>query len=229
MSAALAMDFEIQTSADQATPHHAAVVDAEMVLLRRLRAGDESAFAALMRPNGARMLAAARRILGNDDDARDAVREAWLQAFRALPRFEGQARLSTWLHRIAVNAALMKLRSRRRRPKASIEDLSPHADADRAWSGSSDEIFAGEELASDDRCALVRRAIALLREVHRRVLLLRSLDELDTHEMERRLGITAGAVKTRLHRARQALRALIEPEHAAAPGRFPVTIEEMAA
>ncbi len=229
MSAALEMDFEIRTFANEGTPHQAAVVAAEMFLVRRLRAGDQRAFATLMRDGGARMFAAARRILGNDDDARDAVQEAWLQAFRALPRFEGHARLSTWLHRIVVNAALMKLRSRRRRPEASLDELPPHADTASAWTTAGDTMSADESLATRERCALVRRAIDLLPESHRHVLLLRDFEELDTDETALRLGITAGAVKTRLHRARKALRAVIEQEHATAPGRFPVTIEEMAA
>lgn len=229
MSAALAIDFGIQALADEATPHQAAVVDAEMFLVRRLRAGDEHAYATLMRENGARMLAAARRILRNDEDARDAVQEAWLQAFRALPRFEGQSRLSTWLHRIVVNAALMKLRSQRRRPEAALEELPPHADADGAWLDTADAISADADLASRDRRALVRRAIELLPEAHRSVLLLRDFEELDTDETARRLGTTPGAVKTRLHRARQALRATIEREHAAAAGLFSESVDEMAA
>ena len=229
MSAALVMDFGIETASDEATPHQAAIVDAEVLMVRRLRAGDERAFATLMRANGGRMLATARRLLRSEEDARDAVQEAWLQAFRALPRFEGQARLSTWLHRIVVNAALMKLRAQRRRPEAAFEDLPPHADADGAWLDSSTATSSDEHLASRERCALVRRAIDQLPESHRRILLLRDFDELDTGETARRLGITEGAVKTRLHRARQALRDVIEQQHAAAPDRCPITIEEMAA
>ena len=86
----------------------------EAALLERLRAGDGPAFEYLVRTCGGPMMAAAKRLLRSDDDAADAVQEAFISAFKALDRFEGTSKLSTWLHRIAVNAALMKLRSRRR-------------------------------------------------------------------------------------------------------------------
>ncbi len=91
-------------------------------LLERLRSGDDAAFEQLVREHGGRMLAVARRFLRQEEDARDAVQDAFLSAYRALEDFEGNARLSTWLHRIVVNAALMKLRTRRRKPERSIED-----------------------------------------------------------------------------------------------------------
>ena len=86
----------------------------EEPLLLRLRAGEEAAFADLVRENAGRLLAVARRMLGSEDDSRDALQEAFLQAFRGIDRFQGDARLSTWLHRILVNACLMRLRARGR-------------------------------------------------------------------------------------------------------------------
>ena len=97
----------------------------EVGLVARLRAGDESAYAELVRAQGPRMLAVARRLLRSDDDAADAVQEAFISAFRAIGNFEGGAKLSTWLHRIVVNAALMRLRNRARRPEVSIDELLP--------------------------------------------------------------------------------------------------------
>ena len=85
-------------------------------LLEGLRRGDDAAYEELVRSQGGRLLAVTRRILGDEDDARDAVQEAFLSAFKSIDRFQGGSLVSTWLHRIAVNAALMKLRSRRRRP-----------------------------------------------------------------------------------------------------------------
>src|SRR5262245_5089129 len=85
-------------------------------LVERLRRGDGSAFENLLRRHTGRLLAVARRLLGNEEDARDVVQDAFLSAFRSIDRFDGQAALGTWLHRIAVNAALTKLRSRRRHP-----------------------------------------------------------------------------------------------------------------
>ena len=79
----------------------------------------------MVRLYAGRMLAVARRLVGSDEDARDVVQDALLSAFRSIRRFEGQSLVSTWLHRITVNTALMKLRSRRRKPEESIEPLLP--------------------------------------------------------------------------------------------------------
>jgi RNA polymerase sigma-70 factor (ECF subfamily) len=159
------------------------------------------------------MLAVIRHILANEDDARDALQEAFLSAFRALDRFDGRAQLGTWLHRIALNAALMKLRSRQRRPEASIESLLPHfgddehqIDPPSPWAERGDEVLQKRETRD-----LVRSCIDKLPEIYRTILLLRDIEELDTDETARLLGVNAAVVKTRLHRARQALRTLLDP------------------
>ena len=97
----------------------------DSALLTKLRASDTAAYETLVRTYSGRLLAVTRRLLRNEEDARDAVQDAFLSAFRALHTFEEGSLLSTWLHRIAVNAALMKLRTRRRHPEDSIEDLLP--------------------------------------------------------------------------------------------------------
>ena len=188
-------------------------IDDESRLLERLRAGDDEAFETLVREQSGRMLAVARRILGNDDDAGDAVQDAFLSAFKALDRFEGGARLSTWLHRITVNAALMKLRSRRRRPERQIEDLLPRFDdtghvaaGGAGWSGGVASMDA------DETRARVREKIEELPEDYRIVLILRDIEGLDTKQTATCLEISPAAVKTRLHRARQALRTLLEED-----------------
>jgi RNA polymerase sigma-70 factor, ECF subfamily len=178
--------------------------------LARLRAGDEAAFEDLVRANSGRMLAATRRLLNSEEDARDAVQEAFFAAFRALPRFEGEARLSTWLHRIAINAALMKLRSRRRRPEALIEDLLPHFDSDGHRDPSESRETPLDELERAELRVMVQRCIARLPQSYRTVIVLRDVEDLDTKETARALGVSCGVVKTRLHRARQVLRMLLE-------------------
>jgi RNA polymerase sigma-70 factor (ECF subfamily) len=187
----------------------------EAELLAGLRAGDGRAYEALVRRHGGRMLAVARRLLRNEDEAEDAVQEAFLAAWRALPAFEGQSRLGTWLHRIVVNAALMRLRSRRRRPEASIDELLPRFDED------GHRLDAGPPPASADALlehaelrAAVRRCIDLLPDSHRTVILLRDIEELDTKTVAALLEISEAAAKVRLHRARQALRTLLERERA---------------
>jgi RNA polymerase sigma-70 factor, ECF subfamily len=185
----------------------------DLILVARLRAGDDDAFELVVRTYTGRLLAVTRRILANDEDARDAVQDAFLSAFRSLERFEGGSLLSTWLHRIAVNAALMKLRTRRRKPEESIENLLPvykddghHQERFSSWTEPVDVSMTRAE-----NRALVRRCIEELPDTYRTVLVLRDIEELDTEETARALGISGNAVKIRLHRARQALRSLLAP------------------
>ncbi len=186
----------------------------ERQMLAQLRAGDADAFGLVVQRYGGRMLATARRFLNNEHDAEDAVQEAFASAFRALDRFNGEAMLSTWLHRIVVNAALVQLRSKRRRAEQPIENLLPRFDQDGAWI---DEQVTWTDasqtiLERRDSRQMVRRCIARLPEIYRSVVLLRDIDELDTDETARSLAITPNTVKVRLHRARQALKRLIERE-----------------
>jgi len=183
-----------------------AAADADLV--RRLKAGDEDAYATVVRTLGGRMLAVARRFLQDEDLARDAVQDAFLSAFRSIHAFDGDAQLATWLHRIVVNAALMKLRTRRRKPEQSIEPMLPAFAEDGhhagrpvvAWTASAEEALLRREARER-----VRAAIADLPERYRAVLLLRDIEERSTREAADLLGITENAVKLRLHRARQAL------------------------
>ena len=185
----------------------------EAALLGRLRARDEAAFEELVRKYLPRLLALARRIVGNDEDARDVVQDAFFSAFRHLDSFAGDARLSTWLHRIVVNTALMKLRTRRRKPEESIEPLLPAflADGHHAEKFTARNIPADALLARKETRQAVRGRIDELPESFRTVLLLRDIEGLDTEETARVLDTTPNAVKIRLHRARQALRTLLAP------------------
>jgi RNA polymerase sigma-70 factor (ECF subfamily) len=188
-------------------------VDDETALIAQLRAGDEAAFEQVVRQYGGRLLAVARRIVGTEEDARDVVQDAFLNAFRSLDRFEGNAKLSTWLHRIAVNAALMKLRTRKRKPEQQIDTLQPGFNED----GKFEERFQSWEEPVDkameraENRELVRQKIDDLPEGYRTVLVLRDIEGLDTEETAKVLGLTVNATKIRLHRARQALRAMLAP------------------
>ena len=185
----------------------------ESLLIQRLRDGDESAYEEVVRTQGSRLFAAARRFLQNEQDAQDVVQEALLSAFKAIDRFAGQSRLATWLHRITVNAALMKLRSRKRSAERSIDELLPkfledghRADVAGTWTVADDSAVLDRETRE-----VVRKRIDELPESHRTVLLLRDIEERSTGETAELLGISPGAVKVRLHRARQALRTLLDP------------------
>jgi RNA polymerase sigma-70 factor (ECF subfamily) len=187
---------------------------ADAALLAALRTREPGSFEQLVRAHGGRMLAVARRLLSSEEDARDAVQEAFLNAFRNIDRFEGQALLSTWLHRIIVNVSLMKLRSRKRKPEESLDHLLPafrddgHF-AERFDSGSEP---ADQRLARQEEQAAVRAAIDELPDHYRTILLLRDIEGISTQEVADQLGITPNAVKLRLHRARQALRTLLAPK-----------------
>jgi RNA polymerase sigma-70 factor (ECF subfamily) len=184
--------------------------DPDGEIVERMRAGDDVAFGELTRRHAGRMLAVARRMLRNEEDARDAVQEAFVSAFKSLDRFEGTAKVSTWLHRIVVNAALMRLRTKKRKPEESIDDLLPTFDE----TGHFSTAVTPPDLPSDalerrEVRATVRRCIDLLPESYRAVVLLRDIEELSAEETAEALGLTPSAVKSRLHRARQALHTLL--------------------
>jgi RNA polymerase sigma-70 factor, ECF subfamily len=188
------------------------VID-EPQLLARLRAGEESAFEQLVRSTGGRLLAAARRLLRNEEDARDAVQSAFIRAFQSLPRFREESRLSTWLYRILVNEALMRLRSKKGKEE-SIEELLPsfvedgHQVRDTVdWSDAADKALERAETA-----AMVNRLIDQLPESYRNVLVMRDIEGMSNGEIAEMLGVTTNVIKVRVHRARQALRTLLERE-----------------
>ena len=185
----------------------------DAALAEAFRNGDDGAFEYIVRIMGGRLLAVTRRMLRNEEDARDAVQEAFVSAYRSRGSFAGTSKVSTWLHRIAVNAALMKIRTRRRKPEEAIDDLLPsfledghHTEHFRSWEDATDDVLVREET-----CAFVREAISLLPEQYREVLVLREFDGLDTEATAAALGITPNAAKIRLHRARLALRTLVAP------------------
>ena len=185
----------------------------------RLRAGDNAAAAEFVRAHTPRALGVARRLLRNDDDAREVVQEAFLSFFRGLANFRADAALSTWLHRIVVNAALMRRRSAQHRYERTADDLLPQFDETGhrqnvrpAWSRSAEELVGDAEVR-----ALVQQKIDQLPPAYRTVIILRDIEQFETEEVAAMLDDTPGAVKTRLHRARQALRALLEEEPSLCP------------
>lgn len=191
----------------------AAASSDEPLLLDRLRSGCETAYRQFVAEYGGRLLATARGLLRNEEDAQDAVQEAFLSAFKALASFDGRCRLATWLHRIVVNASLMKLRARQSRRYEQIEELLPDFVGLGAfprpqivWDQAPEEPVQREELTE-----LVLSAIASLPDSHRTPLLLRDIEGRSNQELAAELGISVNAAKIRVHRARQALRELLAP------------------
>lgn len=209
---ALTLDVDEPLDSDEPTDGQDEPTDGQLV--ERVRNGDQSACELIVRRYGPRMLSTARRLLNVDADALDAVQDAFLSAFRTIDSFEGRSQLGSWLYRIVVNASLMKLRTKRRRKERSIDDLLPKyndggtlSDHVQSWRLTHDKAVEMRETRK-----LVRDSIAELPEPYRAVLLLRDIEELNTEEAAEALEISPAAVRTRLHRARQALKSLLD-EH----------------
>lgn len=183
-------------------------VTTEADLLISLQEGNQHAFARMIEQHSPRLLATARRFL-SEDDAQDALQEAFLSAYKGLASFHGQSQLGTWLHRIVVNACLMKLRKQSRRSMLPLDDLLP--DQGDVASLVADDVEA-DPLVRDEQYELVHRYLRELPDSYRDIILLRNIEERSTEEVAIRLGITTGAVKTRLHRAHQALKSIMVHE-----------------
>ena len=167
----------------------------------------------LVRDNMGWMLKLAERLLLDKGLAEDVVQDAFLAAFRGLDGFESRSSLKTWLHRITVNAALMKLRQLKRLAEEPIEDYLPEFDQhdcriEARWTQLVDVAAVVED---QRRSQLVRDAIAKLPDAYRVVMQLRDLEGYATAEVAEALELTESNVKVRLHRARAALKKLLEP------------------
>jgi RNA polymerase sigma-70 factor, ECF subfamily len=174
----------------------------------------ESELERAVREHGGAMLAVARRLLGNEEDARECVQDAYLSAFAKADLFEGRSSFRTWLHRIVVNAALGRLRSRKQRGTQTIDGLLPEFDAsgcriEPMWQFT--ESFERSMERAEVRAA-VQDAIAALPDIYRVVLVLRDIEEYSTNEVAALLETNIAVVKTRLHRARSALKKLLETQ-----------------
>ena len=185
----------------------------DAALVERLQRGEEAAYRELVESRGPRLLAAARRLMGDEHEAQDCLQDAFIRAFRSIGRFEGRSTLSTWLHRIVINVCMTRLAARTRRAEESIDDLLPTFDEDGWRAGAVPRVERGVEsiMTEFENRALIRAAIDELPDNYRTVIILRDLEELDTAETAEVLGVTATAVKLRLHRARAALRTKLEP------------------
>jgi RNA polymerase sigma-70 factor (ECF subfamily) len=170
-------------------------------LIARIRAGETACFEVLMRRHNERIYRTVRAVLGDDADVEDVMQQAYISAYLHLDRFEGRARFSTWMTRIAINEAYARLRKRHRTEPAAWEDEHAMADEPEAAGPSPEQIAARQEML-----ALLERAVDTLSLPNRTVFVLRSVEGLSTAETAECLKISEEAVKTRLHRANEALR-----------------------
>ena len=178
--------------------------DAELVA--RLKAGDQAAYAQLVEEHAGRIYRLALRMMGNEADAEDVLQETFLNAFRSIDRFEERSSLSTWLYRIASNAALMRLR-RKEPEQISVDEPLERDDGDLVPRQFFDFCCLPEEdLLRDEAVAEMNRAVEELPPTLRSVFILRDIEGLSTEETANALGLSVSAVKSRLMRARLKLR-----------------------
>ena len=201
-------------------------IDTELRLVEGLQAGDATALEALMERYSSRLYRLAYGITRSSRDAEEVLQDVFLTVFRKIASFEGRATLGTWLYRVTTNAALNRRRGLAARAEGALDDQLPTflPDGQRAgdcsflladWSGTpEDELLAGEARNA------VNRALAGLPDGYRAVLVLRDVDELSSEETADVLRESVPSVKSRLHRARMALRESITrslaPRHATA-------------
>lgn len=178
-----------------------------------LRNGDRAAAEWLVREHAGWMLALARRMVREDALAEDVVQSAFANIFRKFDQFGGRSALKTWMHRIVVNQSLMVLRKHRRANEASIEDLLPEFDRNGCRIAEDWVTFETPEslMEKSQSSEKISELIDALPDSYRIVLLLRDIEEMPTLEVAELLHISEANVKVRLHRARAALKKLLEP------------------
>jgi RNA polymerase sigma-70 factor (ECF subfamily) len=168
-------------------------------VVARVRAGDRLLFEVLMRRHNRKVFRAARAILRSDDEAEDVMQHAYVRAFEHLAEYEGRARFSVWLTRIAVYEALARLRKRKR--------IGPFEDGNEEGDTMADQQATPEQKASDAELrVLTEAAIDELPEDFRVVFMLRAVEQMSVADVADCLGIPEDTVKTRYFRARQRLR-----------------------
>ena len=175
--------------------------------------GDDEAVEAFVRQHSPWMLSVARRILRDNHAAEDSVQESFLNAFANIDKFESRSTLKTWLHRIVVNNCLMALRKNKRKAEEQLDEFMPQFDnngcrIEDPWPQllSADQICEQKQLSK-----AVTENIDKLPEKYRIVLQLRDIEEFSTAEVAKQLDLSESNVKVRLHRARSALKQMLEP------------------
>jgi len=181
----------------------------EQMLVEKVKAGNHQAFEAIFRLHSAKVFQVAYKLLGDRTETEDAVQEVFLAVYQKAKTFRGKSQFSTWLYRLTVNAALSRLRRRKRRKEVLYDDYLPKYETDGHhlvrpvvdWSQEVDDRSSNEELRQ-----LLEQALSQLRPIDKTVVVLSDLQELSDREVAKTLGLTVSAVKTRLHRSRLFLR-----------------------
>jgi RNA polymerase sigma-70 factor, ECF subfamily len=193
-----------------ARPHPVAVPTDEELVAAYLR-GNKATFEEIVRRYEDRLYRLSFRMLGNHHDALDAVQEILLKLMAALPKFQGRSRFGTWLYRLAANTCLDIRRKRGRTAAESLEAALEHSPAV-AMNVLDDHPHDNPDIYVEQqyREEMVRAALEQLPESQRRLLVLRDLEDLSNSQVAQIMGIEVGALKARLHRARQALKRALD-------------------
>jgi RNA polymerase sigma-70 factor (ECF subfamily) len=178
----------------------------ESALVVRAKAGDQTAFNELVQHYDRRVFRMAKQITENDDDAEDVLQETFLKAYTHLDDFQGNSKFYTWLVRIAVNEALMKLRKRRSDKTVPLDEPIDTGEDEvvreiAVWDQNPEDLYSREELAT-----ILDQAVKGLKTAYRTVFILRDIEEMSIEETAETLGLSISAVKSRLLRARLQLR-----------------------
>jgi RNA polymerase sigma-70 factor (ECF subfamily) len=190
-------------------PFNPSSEDPDREAVEAFRAGDEGAFDLLVLRHQDRIVRLARRLVGDRESALDAAQETFVKAWRALPRFQGASRFSTWLTRIAINQCRNELRRRRtvkHTQPLSLDIEVPGTDVPRRDTLTSGGPEAWEVLRGQEVETACREALARLDPDAREILVLREVESLSYEDTAELLGVAVGTVRSRLHRARTELR-----------------------
>ncbi|MHB8137310.1 MAG: RNA polymerase sigma factor [Smithellaceae bacterium] len=184
-------------------------VDEDMEHVRACQKGDTEAFAFLVQRHSNKMLNIAYRMLGDYDEACDVTQEAFLAAFRSIVKFKGESKFSTWLCRIVINYTKNRLKQRQsllRHERVSLDEISGGQGDCAACPAASNENHPGELLERCELEAQVQKCISVLDEDYREVLIMRDIQGFSYEEIRKVLQIPDGTVKSRLSRARLAMK-----------------------
>jgi RNA polymerase sigma factor (sigma-70 family) len=187
------------------------LTDDDAALVERIRAGDSSAFEVLMRRHNRRLYRLARAVLKDDNEAEDALQEAYLYAWRAMAQFRGEAALSTWLSRLVLNECFGRVRRTARRHNI-IPMVSSNTDVDMSNMAADEAVRPDKILARTQIRAVLERTLDELPESFRLVFILRSVEELSVEETAQTLGIPEATVRSRHFRAKSLLRESLAQE-----------------
>lgn len=198
------------------------VVNEDLLLIKQIKKGSQDAFEQLVEKYETKVYHLAMRFVKNQEDAEEVLQDVFVTLHRKLNLFQGKSAFSSWLYRIVVNAAFMKLRKRRQDKTVSVEDLSPSAqqhfmEGDTAKSDNTTDSYTLTRELRD----ILNTAISKLPDQYRSVFILRDVNGLSNQEVSEVLQLSIPAVKSRLHRSRLMLRKKLQRQYTEFTGIIP--------